>query len=199
MMRTRTEQPIPAIVIDTREQAPLPFPAGTWERGTLATADYSLKGYETLFGIERKSLADLLQSLTRGRGRFERELARLAAFDFRRVLVEAPYSMVDTGRADYWPTSRATPKSVVASIAAFEVRYGVPFVFAASRAEAARRIRTWARYWLAEHGKGGGGTGLQRPFSGDLRRGAACPGVAAGERPRGAITGDSGREQEHGG
>ena len=62
------------ILIDTREQLPLDFARYEVdvERATLATADYSLQGLETIVGVERKSESDLLGSLTQGRDRFER-------------------------------------------------------------------------------------------------------------------------------
>ena len=135
------------IVIDTREQAPLPIPRYWYVRGTLKTADYSILGYESAFAIERKSLQDLVGSLTHGRARFERELNRLAAFQFKRVLVEAPWKSINVGAFDF---SLARPKSIRASITAFEMRYGIPFVFADGRKEAVQHIILWARYWLRE-------------------------------------------------
>src|SRR5690606_8361398 len=50
----------PTIVVDTREQQPLPFSRLKSERGTLATGDYSFRGGEEVFAIERKSVADLV-------------------------------------------------------------------------------------------------------------------------------------------
>jgi len=37
--------PTPTIIIDTREQTPLLFANLTTERATLATGDYSVKGF----------------------------------------------------------------------------------------------------------------------------------------------------------
>ena len=135
------------IVIDTREQAPLPIPRHWFVRGTLHTADYSIMGYESQFAIERKSLQDLVGSLTHGRARFTRELQRLAAFQFKRVLVEAPYSAL---LCQEFTFSLARPRSIRASVAAFEARYGIPFIFADGRAEATHHVLLWARYWLRE-------------------------------------------------
>lgn len=50
----------PVIVIDTREQAPLPFSRLAVERGTLVSGDYSFRGGEELFAVERKSIPDLV-------------------------------------------------------------------------------------------------------------------------------------------
>lgn len=134
------------IVVDTREKLPLPLPAGIVERGTLRTGDYSLAGYENAFAVERKSLADLVRSLTQERARFERELERLAAIPFRRVLVEEPYRCLLVERFAF---SQASPVAMRGSVEAYEVRYGIPFAFAETRAEAAARLTGWARrYWL---------------------------------------------------
>jgi hypothetical protein len=58
--------PKPVVLVDTREQQPLPLFANhrNWiageRRATLKTADYSIEGMENLLGLERKSLADLV-------------------------------------------------------------------------------------------------------------------------------------------
>ena len=138
------------VIVDTREQAPLAIPAHWRMRGTLRTGDYSILGHETSFAIERKSLEDLVHSLTHDRARFEREMRRLSSFQFKRVLVESPYSalMVDAFRF-----SMAKPYSIRASVAAFEVRYNIPFVFASGRAEALGHVMRWARYYIREQAK----------------------------------------------
>ena len=136
------------IIIDTREQTPLTFASGipTVRRG-LATGDYSILGYEDLFTVERKSLADLVHTLIHERERFIRELRRMQSIPFRRVLCTADMAAVRRGNYKH---SRANPKSVIAMIATFEVRYGVPFVFAGSTDEAARRVADWAHYFTRE-------------------------------------------------
>lgn len=145
----RTDGQIPdglIVLVDTREKTPLPIPAEVSRAATLRTGDYSLEGHENDFAVERKSLSDLVQSLTHERTRFERELERLSAIPFRRVLVEAPFRCLLAERFSF---SLAMPPAIRGSIAAFEVRYGVPFVFAEDRAEATARLLGWARrYWL---------------------------------------------------
>lgn len=49
--------------IDTREQHPLDFDRCAVVRGTIPTFDYAIEGDQLHFAIERKSLADLIQSL----------------------------------------------------------------------------------------------------------------------------------------
>ena len=90
-----------SIVIDTREQQPWHFPAwlATVTRGALPAGDYALAG-DTGFAIERKSLDDLVQTITLGRERFDRELARMqdAGYPARVVIVEGLYAEVIGGQ-----------------------------------------------------------------------------------------------------
>jgi len=78
----------PVIVVDTREQEPLIFSRLQSVSATLITGDYSVKGLECLFAIERKSIGDLVACcMGENRQRFERELHRLRGFRFARLLV----------------------------------------------------------------------------------------------------------------
>lgn len=87
------------IIEDTREQTPLTdWPEGVAvEVGTLRTGDYSVKGYENCFAIERKSLTDFAGTMINGyeangekpRKRFNRELDRMRHFDMAAVIVTA--------------------------------------------------------------------------------------------------------------
>ena len=114
------------IVVDRREQRPWRFSsAAIVELGTLHGGDYSVEGYEDLIGIERKSLGDLVGSLTTGRERFGRALAALSACRWRAIIVEAPLCELLCGAY----RSRATPTSMLGSVAAI-CADGVPIMFA---------------------------------------------------------------------
>ena len=135
----------PTIIVDTREQDPLVFSRLQSERGTLTTGDYSIKGLETLFSIERKSVADLVSCCTgEQRQRFERELHRLRGFRFKRLLIIG--SELDIQNCRYH--SSIKPQSVFATLGAFEVRYDVPVVFSPTPELAAVQIERWA-YWFS--------------------------------------------------
>lgn len=137
------------IIEDTREQTPLdfsPFPFVTVERGTLHSGDYSVKGLESVFAIERKSLADLVGTITHGHERFERELARLTSFKYAAVVIEA--SEIDFRTGKY--RSMLLPRAAVGMITAFEVRYRIPFHFCGTRTMAAQRIYELAYYFQRE-------------------------------------------------
>lgn len=141
MSKTRTVADgtfLGTVVCDTREQFPYTF-AGLLcdradgggpltvptRRGTLASGDYSLDGYEHRVAVERKSLADCYSTIGQGRDRFERELARLAALDFAAVVIEADWPTVCS---DPPPHTELPPKTVFRSILAWQIRYGVHFL-----------------------------------------------------------------------
>lgn len=142
----KTHQPTPTILVDTREQTPLLFANLPTERATLATGDYSVKGFESDFCIERKSVADLVQSATFERERFERELVRMRGYSFRRLLVVG--SLADIEGHNY--RSQANPKAIIASLTAFEVRYSLPVCFRETPEAAAVQVERWATYFLRE-------------------------------------------------
>ena len=122
------------IVIDTREQTPWKFEGIRADkkdgfaiirvntcRGTLKSGDYSLKGYENIISIERKSLADLYGTIGQGRERFEAELERLGKnYYFAAVIVESAF---DRALTDPPRHSNLNPKTVFRSIVAWQARY----------------------------------------------------------------------------
>ena len=141
-MKTQT----PTILIDTREQTPLPFAHFPTERATLATGDYSVKGFENDFCVERKSITDLVQSATFERERFERELVRMRGYSFRRLLIVGTLADIEAHRY----RSQANPKAIIASLTAFEVRYSLPVCFRETPEAAAVQVERWAFYFLRE-------------------------------------------------
>ena len=143
-MKTPTPQPI--VLVDSREQTPLLFANLPTERATLATGDYSVKGFENDFCIERKSVADLVQSATFERERFERELVRMRGYSFRRLLVVGSLADIEAHRY----RSQANPKAIIASLTAFEVRYSLPVCFRETPEAAAVQVERWAFYFLRE-------------------------------------------------
>ena len=137
---------LPTIVIDTREQTPLAFVNLPFMDGTLASGDYSVKGFEDDFTVERKSLDDLAKSLTHDRPRFERELVRMRGYEFRRLLIVGTVDQIEAH--DY--RSQAEPKAIIASVTAFEVRYSLPVTFCPTPQAAALQVERWAFYFMRE-------------------------------------------------
>jgi DNA excision repair protein ERCC-4 len=103
--------------------------------GALDCGDYSCAGIEHLMSIERKSLADLLGSLTSGRDRFEAELKRARSLHRFYILVECSPS--DLLVPDFGKLSRAHPQSIWGTICTWSTRYH-PFIFGGNREASAR-------------------------------------------------------------
>lgn len=88
------------VCVDTREQAAFhflncdPWPLIALNHIGLETGDYSILGFESRITIERKSISDLLGSITAERDRFEREFERLNQFESASVVVEGELSDV---------------------------------------------------------------------------------------------------------
>jgi ERCC4-type nuclease len=138
----------PCVVIDTREQEPLPIARLPVVRAGLYTGDYSVAGLEALFAVERKSIPDLVSCCAASnRERFENELHRLRGFRFRRLLVIGTRGEIEAGAY----RSSIRPAAVLGTLAAFEVRYDCPVVFEPDPASAARRVESWAWYAAREH------------------------------------------------
>lgn len=124
------------ITIDTREQHPYLFlPQVGAELAVLSvkglkSGDYSLAGAEDRVAVERKSLDDFVSCCGRERDRFERELERLATMAAAAVVVEADYGAISAGRY----RSRIKAEAVLGSVAAWTVRYRIPFLLCGDRA-----------------------------------------------------------------
>lgn len=143
-------KPLPVVVVDTREQTPLPFRNLPTIAGTLATGDYSFLGGEELFTVERKSLADLTGCCCGdNRARFERELHRLRGYRFKRLLVVGSMDAIEGHRY----ASKVHPHAVRGSLAAWEVRYDIPVIFAPDPAAAAVLVERWVAYYAREIGQ----------------------------------------------
>ena len=134
----------PTVIIDTREQTPLVFKNLPSQRGSLQTGDYSFLGAEELFSVERKSIQDLVSSVTVERERFERELHRLRGYRFARLLVVGTEGEINGHRY----RSNAAPKAILHSLWAFEARYNIPVVFEPSQERAAVLVERWC-FWFA--------------------------------------------------
>jgi len=142
----------PTIITDTREQTPLVFTHLPSERGTLTSGDYSVKGLEHDFAIERKTISDLLSSCTKGRDRFQRELHRLRGFDFARLLIIGdPHEVVKLAK---------NPKAIFSSLTAFECRWRIPVVWESDPATASRLVERWVWFYSSQRTRA---TGRKQP------------------------------------
>ncbi|WP_156920865.1 ERCC4 domain-containing protein [Fundidesulfovibrio putealis] len=138
------------IVVDSREKRPWLFsgyPDVEVVRGTLKTGDYSLPGFEDQVALERKSLQDLIGSLSAGRDRFEREMERLAAMEFAAVLVEASAEDIAKGKF----RGNMNPTSVLQSIYSWTVRHNVHFLLCGTRKHAEYACHGLLSKFIREH------------------------------------------------
>lgn len=81
----------PPIIVDTREQLPLPIRNWPTVRETLPVGDYGIKGFSSFWNpqivLERKSIPDLVASVTEER--FEKEVVfGLARFRWAGIVIE---------------------------------------------------------------------------------------------------------------
>jgi len=125
------------IIIDSREQTPLNFDLEkhkfTTEIAGLSTGDYSVKGFEHLIAIERKSLPDLVACVTKERDRFLRELQRLKSYPTKALIVECDWSEIFGG--EYRSKTKAT--SVVGSLSSWVANFGIPLITCKDRSQCA--------------------------------------------------------------
>ena len=81
------------LVIDTREQAPL----FTRTKGLISTVDtlthgdYSIRGFESVFAIERKQTSDFFSYIGKERQRTVKKLLQLSQFEWKALVIEATY------------------------------------------------------------------------------------------------------------
>ena len=116
------------ILCDSREQHPLDLDPFRIEVAGLATGDYTIKNLDHKICVERKSLADLTQSLGRERERFDKEMQRILAYPHRCLVIEG--TLEDVVAHKY--QSRIHPNAVLSSLMGY-ASHGIPFVFCGSR------------------------------------------------------------------
>lgn len=134
---------LPVIGVDCREQNPFVFKHLVSEQMTLQTGDYTIRGFESSFMVERKA-DDMLQSLTTERKRFDRELERAKGFEFSRLLW-----VCSEERLDYLlHRSKISPASLWGSLAAIDARV-MPVVRVDTPEQAAELVEGWAVYFWA--------------------------------------------------
>lgn len=141
-------EPPPVVVVDTREQTPLPFARLATIRAGLYSGDYGVAGLDGLFAVERKSVADLVGCCCgSNRDRFENELHRLRGYRFRRLLIVGNQSEIEGGAY----RSRVSPASVFGTLAMIEARYDCPVVFASTPTIGGELVEGWACYFAREY------------------------------------------------
>ena len=126
------------LVQDTREQRPLfnsPPEGLEIVTDTLYQGDYSIRGFEDKFCIERKQISDFYSYIGKER---ERTIKKMEAFNemrFAGLVIEASESDILNG----FHMSRVSPETARQALVSFEIRYGVHVYYSKSRHD----IRRW--------------------------------------------------------
>ena len=133
------------VVIDTREQNPLWLPKPMKDlvimRGTLQNGDYSIRGHESTFAIERKQ-ADLFPYLTSEREKTKIKLNRLKEYEFKALVIE--YEEDELYMPHFF--TEISPEVIRQSLISFEVKYGL-HVFYGDRKALERKVLDWMVYY----------------------------------------------------
>ncbi len=181
------------IVVDARERYAYRF-AGQQVRTvskTLPCGDYAIaEGGKLVAAVERKSLPDLVSSLTSGRLRYA--LGELATLPRAAVVVEDGYSRI-------FGLERARPAQVADDLAELQVRWpSIPIVFCETRKLAEEwtyRYLAAARTWASAEGPArtrmgtgdddvAGAPPAPPPSTAELRAWARAKGLAVPDRGR---------------
>lgn len=157
---TQLRTPLPVAIIDTREQNPLSFRRfRKWferiECRALPLGDYSVEGMENSCVVERKDLADLIQSFTTNRAVFVRRLRRMSVLPHSLLVVTAPLSEI---KSEY-PYRAASPNRITQSLIAVVAGLRLPFICTESHQlgeeiVASYLYQTFLYDWLERNGHG---------------------------------------------
>ena len=128
------------LVVDTREQLSwnlAEMDLGGFVTGitseTLHCGDYSISGYQGRIEIERKSLGDLVQTLSRDWLRFRKKLWKLAGCDMAAIVAECTLADIIAHKYE----SDAHPNLILGRMNDCLVDHGVPCFCWGEREQAA--------------------------------------------------------------
>ncbi|PYX49208.1 MAG: hypothetical protein DMG79_09405 [Acidobacteria bacterium] len=157
---TQLRTPLPVAIIDTREQNPLSFRRfKKWfariEHRCLRLGDYSVEGMETSCIVERKDLADLIQSFTTNRAVFISRLRRMAETPHSLLVVTASLTEI---KSEY-SYRAANPNRITQSLIAVLAGLRLPFICTESHElgeeiVASYLYQTFLYDWLDRNGYG---------------------------------------------
>lgn len=129
------------LVVDTREQSPLflsNIPKGlVVVKDKLDHGDYSIRGFEESITIERKSIPDFYQSITRTRENFMKNLGVIRGYEWKALVIEGPEEEVLFPQEMFY---NVHPNTVIASILSIQTRYNLHVYFAKNRRMAEKWI-----------------------------------------------------------
>ncbi|HUA14373.1 MAG TPA: ERCC4 domain-containing protein [Verrucomicrobiae bacterium] len=126
---TQLRTPLPVAIVDTREQNPLSFRRFRgWfakiEHRALRIGDYSVQGMEGTCAVERKDLADLIQSFTANRAVFVKRLQRMSELPHSLLVVTTSFTEI---KSEY-PYRSASSNRITQSLLAVLTGLRLPFL-----------------------------------------------------------------------
>jgi len=131
------------LVQDTREQKPLfnnPPDGLKVITDTLPHGDYSVRGFEDRFAIERKQMSDFYGYIGKERDRTTRKMENfrqiISSGGWVGLVVEATESDLLSG----YVMSKISPETARQALVSFEVRYGVHTYYSRSRGDITRWV-----------------------------------------------------------
>jgi hypothetical protein len=131
----------PTVIVDRRAGEPLPFVGVEMRWGTVPGGLYSLSGYEKRVAVEVLSLPELVRCVSSQRARLWRRLEKLAWYQTGAVVV--PSGLPELLLHGY--TSKVMPASVLGSVHAITLDFGLPVIWAGTRAAAAQWVLSFLR------------------------------------------------------
>lgn len=140
------------ILIDTREppESAYKFPEEVLtQRLKLEEGDYTIKGFEGLVAVERKTLSDFASSIMLDR--YWNEIGRVREKGYKGFIVVVEGTMGDIHQRKY--NSEVNPASLIGAISALALR-GVPTILCDSRPMAAHYTFTYLKHCWERRYKG---------------------------------------------
>lgn len=126
------------VVIDDREKLPYRFRELPTTVARLETGDYTVDGFEDVFAIERKSIPDLVQSVTHGRKNFEAEILRAQSLSEWAIVIEGTpedvTAFINDAKRLYG--AKVHPNQVLGTVRSWNQYKGANFIWAGSRNDA---------------------------------------------------------------
>lgn len=130
------------LIQDTREKRPLFEESQHGLRvvtETLRYGDYSIRGFEDNFIIERKKISDFYSYIGKERNKTVKKMEKFKEISssggYAGIVIEASESDILSG----YHMSQVSPESARQALVSFEVRYDVKIYYGQSRAD----IRRW--------------------------------------------------------
>jgi ERCC4-type nuclease len=152
--RTKVAPVLFRVIEDTRQQMVLPWPPGVViERRTMPEADFTT---QTLWGVAAIELKrdDFPAAVGSERERFDREIARLAAYRWKCIIVAQDITQV-------YRQTLVHPNALIGSVASWFARADVPTIFIGNDTGAARLIcgilKRWEERVASENANDSGG------------------------------------------